>query len=432
MRLATWTPATRKALAGSLLMLSMAVLSACGGGSGSGAEGAVNTPAPAAGGVVDVYSSLPMRGPSAQETIALANGIRLAMAEAGDRAGRFDVEYTSLDDSVGPAGWDASQTAANARKAAADPRAVYYIGEFDDAASKVSMPILNEAGIPQVSPTNTYVGLTISQPGGAANQSVSYAPTGTRTYLRIVPVDSVQGAALVLAMKQAGCRRVAVVDDREPDGASLAKLFELETRFYGADLVAAASIDPDGPGVGPYAATLEHARPGCVLLAGVASPGVVALTRQIHAALPTARIFAPGDMCTSGWTNPRDGGVPASIDPLIQCTAVTRGFAAYPGGRAFLAAYRARYGVADPNPYAILGYEAMKLGLSTIAGLGADGDSKSAVVSALFSTTSRHSVLGTYGFDKNGDTTQRAYGLYEVGPSGDPVFVRTITPPHVL
>jgi hypothetical protein len=74
----------------------------------------------------------------------------------------------------------------------------------------------------------------------------------------------------------------------------------------------------------------------------------------------------------------------------------------------------------------------MKLGLSTIAGLGADGDSKSAVLSALFSTADRRSVLGTYSFDRNGDTTLRACGLYRVGRSGDPVFVRTITPPHVL
>ena len=71
----------------------------------------------------------------------------------------------------------------------------------------------------------------------------------------------------------------------------------------------------------------------------------------------------------------------------------------------------------------------MKLGLSMIAGLGTNGDSESAVLSALFSTTDRHSVLGTFGFDKNGDTTLRSHGLYKLGPSGDPVFVETITPP---
>jgi branched-chain amino acid transport system substrate-binding protein len=423
--------ATSKALAGSLLALSVAALSGCGGSSGGSTAGAAGIPLPTAAKVVHVYSSLPMRGPSATDTIALANGIRLAIAQAGGRAGRFTVQYTPLDDSLGSAGWDASQTAANARRAAADPRSVYYIGEFDDGASEVSMPILNAAGIPQLSPASTNVGLTVER-GGASGQTAPYAPTGTRTFLRIVPADSAQAAALLLAMRQAGCARVAVADDQEPDGAALAKLIELEQRFYGVGAVSSTSVAPTGSGLRAYAAVLRRDRPGCVLLAGVASRGAVALTEAVHVVLPTARIFAPGDMCTSGWTNPRYGGVPAAVDPLIECTSVTRRLSDYPGGKAFLAAYRATYGVAEPSSYAILGYEAMKLGLSTIAGLGADGDSRSALLSALFSTTDRHSVLGTYGFDRNGDTTLRSYGLYRVGPSGDPVFVRTITPTHVL
>ena len=74
----------------------------------------------------------------------------------------------------------------------------------------------------------------------------------------------------------------------------------------------------------------------------------------------------------------------------------------------------------------------MKLGLSTIAGLGANGDSKSAVLSALFATAGRRSVLGTYSFDKQGDTTLRSIGLYKVGPNGNPTFVKTLMPAHVL
>ena len=75
-----------------------------------------------------------------------------------------------------------------------------------------------------------------------------------------------------------------------------------------------------------------------------------------------------------------------------------------------------------------LGRAELQLG----AGLGANGDSKSAVLAALFSTTDRHSVLGTYSFDRDGDTSLRSYGLYKVGPGGNPTFLRTITPPRVL
>jgi len=100
----------------------------------------------------------------------------------------------------------------------------------------------------------------------------------------------------------------------------------------------------------------------------------------------------------------------------------------YPGGKKFLAAYKAKYGTANPDPYAIYGYEVMKLGLDTIKGLGAKGSDKSAVLTALFATKARSSVLGTYGFDKNGDTTLKSYGLYKVGKDGNPTFERTVTP----
>lgn len=423
---------TCRALAGSLLALSVAALSACGGSTGTTSASAENTSVTGGGKVVDVYSSLPISGPSAPETVALVRGIKLALAEAGNRAGRFTVRYASLDDSNDVSGWNASQTAANARKAAADPRAVYYIGEFDDGASEVSMPILNEAGIPQVSPSNTYVGLTTNAPGSASDEPRRYWPSGTRTYLRIVPSDSVQSAAVLDAMKEAGCVKVAVINDNEPYGTGMARLIELQKRLYGVEVVSDIGIGQSPEGVQSYTERIRLARPQCFLLAGVVSKRTVQLTREVHAALPTAQIFAAAGMCTSSWTNRRDGGVPADIDRLIECTAVTRNLAAYPGGPAFLAAYQARYRVANPNPYAILGYEAMRLGLSTIASLGTNGDRKSAVLSALFSTTARRSALGTYGFDSDGDTTMRSIGLYKVGPGGDPEFVRTITPPRAL
>ena len=44
-----------------------------------------------------------------------------------------------------------------------------------------------------------------------------------------------------------------------------------------------------------------------------------------------------------------------------------------PEGKEFFDDYKAKYGVENPDPYAIYGYEAMKLGLDTCGKLGADG-----------------------------------------------------------
>src|SRR6059058_1518922 len=201
--------------------------SSAGGGSSSGASG----------GTVDIYSSLPLQGASTSQTIPMVNGIKLALSQAGNKAGQWTVNYQSLDDSTAAAGkWDPGQTAANARKVAADPNAVYYIGEFNSGASEVSIPILNQAGVPQVSPANTYVGLTTNLPGSAPGEPQKYYPTGTRTYLRIVPIDSIQAAADLEAMKSAGCTKVAVANDKEAYGQGLATLDSLEKGFYGVTI----------------------------------------------------------------------------------------------------------------------------------------------------------------------------------------------------
>jgi branched-chain amino acid transport system substrate-binding protein len=426
-----------KVMTGCAVAASMVALAACGssssssssgGGASTGGGSSTPTSTSTGGSTVDIYSSLPLQGSSNAQTIPLVNGIKLALSEAGGKAGNFTVNYQSLDDSTAQAGaWDPTQAAADAKKAAADPKAVYYIGEFNSGASEVTIPILNQAGIPQVSPANTYVGLTTSEKGSAPGEPQKYYPTGTRTYLRIVPRDSIQAASDLLAMKQAGCTKVAVANDKEAYGAGLAQLIELQKAAAGVTVVSNTGIDPKVPNYRSYAATIKSQGADCFLFSGIVANGGVQITKDVNAALPKAKIFGPDGMCTGSWTSAKQGGVPASIDPLIECTVATLDLAAYPGGKAFLAAYKAKYH-ATPDPYAIYGYEAMKLGLDTIKGLGANGSNKADVLKALFATKSRASVLGTYGFDANGDTTLTSYGLYKVGSDGNPVFLKTLTP----
>src|ERR1700758_5325332 len=369
-------------------------LAAAGCSSSSSSSGSSTTSGSSSGGTVDIYSSLPLQGASSAQTIPLVNGIKLALSQAGGKAGQFAVNYQVLDDSTAAAGkWDPGQTAANARKVASDPKAVFYIGEFNSGCSEVSIPILNQAGVPMVSPANTYVGLTTNLPGSAPGEPEKYYPTGKRTYLRIVPIDSIQAAADLIAMKQAGCTKVAVANDKEAYGAGLATLLGLEKGFYGVTITSDTGIDPTSPNFRSYASTIQGQGADCFFFAGIVSNGAVQITKDVHAALPKAKIFGGDGVCTSSYTSQKAGGVPAAIDPLMQCTVATQDLAAYPGGKDFLAAYKAKYGGASPDPYAIYGYEAMKLGLDTIASLGANGDSKADVLAALFAVKSRNSVL---------------------------------------
>jgi branched-chain amino acid transport system substrate-binding protein len=423
-----------KALTGCVLAGAVLVIAACGSSkssstASSSSGGATSTAASSSGNTVDIYSSLPMQGASSAQTVPLVNGVKLAVSQANNKAGNFTVNYQVLDDSTASAGkWDPTQTAADARKAAEDPKTVFYIGEFNSGASEVSIPILNQAGVPQVSPANTYVGLTTNEPGSAPGEPQKYYPTGKRTYLRIVPRDTIQAAAGLLTMKHDGCTKVAVANDKEAYGAGLAQLLELEKGKYGVTITSNTGIDPTAPNFRSYASTIKAEGADCFYFAGIVSNGAVQITKDVAAAIPHVKIYGGDGICTGSYTNPAQHGIPASIGPQVQCTVATQDLAAYPGGRDFLAAYKAKYGVASPDPYAIYGYEVGKLALDTIAGLGAKGNDKAAVLAALFATKARHSVLGTYGFDANGDTTLKSYGLYKVGSDGNPQFERTVTP----
>ncbi len=416
----------RKTVGSCLALGAVVALGACGSSSStsstSGSSGSTS-------GTVDIYSSLPLVGASTAQTKPMVNGIKLALDEAHGKAGNFDVKYTSLNDATAQAGqWEAGQCATDARTAVGDPATVYYIGEFNSGCTEVSLPILNQAAIPQVSPANTLVGITTDEPGHLPGEPDKYYPTGQRTYLRIVPRDTIQSAADLQAMKDAGCTKVAVANDKEAYGAGLATQLELGKDKYGLTITSNTGIDPKQPNFRSYASTIKGEGADCFFFAGIVSNGAVQLTKDVNAALPTAKIFGADGVCTGSYTNEKEGGVPASIDPLIECTVATLNLASLPGGDKFLTAYKAKYGDANPDPYAIYGYEVMKLGLDTIAGLGDQGNDKAAVLKALFATKNRKSVLGTYGFDQNGDTTLKAYGLYKVGPDGNPLFFKALYP----
>ena len=162
-------------------------------------------------------------------------------------------------------------------------------------------------------------------------------------------------------MKQLGCTRVAVADDKTPYGVGLATQIQLNQKTYGITVTGVTPLDPTSPNFRSYASTVKSQGANCVYTA-FDPPGEVELVKDINAAVPTAKIFGGDGVCSGGETNPKMGGFPASIAPLFHCTVATQGLTTYPGGKAFLAAYKAAYGVSSPDPYSIYGYEDMQLG----------------------------------------------------------------------
>ena len=372
-----------------------------------------------------VYSSLPLQGAQRPQTTDMVKGIELALEQAGGKAGDFTIKYESLDDSTAQAGaWTPEATTSNARKAAQDEATAVYIGEFNSGASAISIPVLNEAGVPQISPANTAVGLTSDEPGAAPGEPDKYYPSGQRTYTRIVPKDTIQGAALATVMKEDGCTKVQMTNDKEVYGAGLSKNIESSAEAQGLEIISNEAIDKNAANYRSLAARAVDAGADCFIFSGITANNAVQLYKDFEAALPDAKLYGPDGVAEAGFVDPAEGGIPADVAAKVTTTVATLSPDEYPPeGQEFFDAFREKHNEPNPNPYAIYGYEAMRLALDAIE--RSESGEKADILAALLDTTDRESVLGAYSIDDNGDTTLSDYGVYKV-EGGELVFDRTI------
>jgi branched-chain amino acid transport system substrate-binding protein len=404
-------------------------LTACGdddddtGGGGDGGGGI-------SGDTLTIYSSLPLQGTSKGQSEAVIDGEKLALSEVNSKVGKWTIKYVSLDDSTAqnPGTADEGQTAQNARKAVQDDTTIFYLGEFNSGGTKVSLPILNQANIPQISPSNTYVGLTTDAPGSEPGEPEKYYPAQKKTYARIVPTDTIQGAALATIMQEDGCQSVHIFNDKTTYGAGLARNVETAAKDIGLTVEANDGTDKNAPNYRSLAAQIQA---DCFVGSGVTGENYVQVFKDVAAACPDCKLYGPDGVAEAAFSDPAEGGIPADVGARTKVTVATlspeefekQGIAE---AASFFEAFEAEYGVSQPDPYAIYGYETMKLALDTLKAVGDKANDREAVRAQLLENTKgRNSVLGTYDIDENGDTTLTDYGLYEIN-DGQLEFVKAI------
>jgi branched-chain amino acid transport system substrate-binding protein len=379
-------------------------------------------------GTVTVYSSLPMRGVDSDAATDVERGIRLALEEAGGRAGLFDVRYVSLDDSTRQAGaWDPSREAQNARRAASDESAVAYIGALNSGATALSLPILNEAGVLQVGPTNTITGLTRDEPGAEPGAPEKYYPSGVRTYVRVLPRNTIQSSALALLMDREGCKRAYLIHERMAYGRGLVRSARRFLRRRGVAVVGFHGMRPSAPHYRRLAKAVRNRRTDCMLFGGLAANNAVQLFRDVARAVPRAQLFGGDGVSEPAFTDARRGGLPRRVARRTWLTHPALSRAGYPAeGQDVFGRHRERFGT-GPHRYGIYGYEAMSLVLDAIASAGGQGSERRSVIDAAFATRDRQSVLGAYSIDRFGDTTLTDYGVYRSG-KGRLLWDRVVRP----
>jgi branched-chain amino acid transport system substrate-binding protein len=394
------------------------------GGGDSGGGGGIS------GDTLTIYSSLPLQGTSKGQSEAVIDGEKLALQEVDGKVGKWTIKYVSLDDSTAqnPGTADEGQTAQNARKAVQDETTIFYLGEFNSGGTKVSLPILNKANIPQISPSNTYVGLTTDDPGSEPGEPDKYYPAQKRTYARIVPTDTIQGAALATIMKEDGCSSVHIFNDKTTYGAGLATNVENAAKEVGLKVDGNDGTDRNSANYRSLAAKIKA---DCFVGSGVTGENYVQVFKDVAAACPDCKLYGPDGVAEAAFSDPAEGGIPADVGARTKVTVATLSPEEFEKqgiqeAATFFDGFKEAYNVDQPDPYAIYGYETMKLALDTLKAVGDKANDREAVRKQLLENTKgRKSVLGTYDIDENGDTTLTDYGLYEI-KGGQLEFVKAV------
>jgi len=368
-------------------------------------------PAPSGGTRVKFVSSLPRTGSANAQTTTIVNGIRLALEEAGSKVGEMTIEYEDWDDASAKKGdWDPEVEASNADRAANDKDILFYLGTYNSGAAKISMPVLNKAGVVTISPGNTYPGLT--KPGtGEPNEPGVYRPSGRVTYYRVVPADDIQGKVGAQFAKQRGMKSVYVLYDGGLYGQGIANVFANTAEDIGLKVLSsgAEKIDPKAQEYRSLMTKIKALKPDLVYFGGTTQSNAGQVAKDMVAVGLNAKLMVP-DGCyekafiqAAGATNVNDrvfvtfGGLPPSE---------LKG-----KGAEFVKNYRAKFN-GEPEGYAVYGYVAAKVALEALAKAGKKD--RDAVREAMIGLGQTDGALGTWKFDANGDTSLTAMSVNTV------------------
>lgn len=367
-------------------------------------------------GEIEIWSSLPRQGSSKGQTDTIVNAIQLKLKQIDSKIDGWTIKYVDKDDSTAEAGkWTPERETDNATQAVASDKIVAYLATFNSGAAKLSIPIMCEAGIPMISPANTYPGLTVSE-GAEANEPGVYYPNGcTRNYFRVVPQDNLQGLAAASWANTLEVKDVYVLDDTEIYGKGIADSFELNAKNIGLNVLGHDAAPGKSTDFKALAAKVKASGAELVYYGGITQNNAGQLWKDIREAMGDVYLMGPDGILEDAFLE--------AAGSAAEGTLITFGGGDpenYSGTAAtFKADYEAAYPGSSLQAYSIYGYEAMSVLAAAIETASKAGAAdvkalRAGTIKALSETKDFPGVTGTFSFDANGDTSTKLFTGFEV------------------
>jgi branched-chain amino acid transport system substrate-binding protein len=378
---------------------------ATGGGGGGGG-----------GTAVKVGIELPMSGGEAPNGVPTANGVALALEQ--NSVDGFTITINQQDDAVNGK-HDPNQGAKNISTLANDPQVLFVVGPYNSNVAQAEIPVSNGAGLMQCSPANTAVGLT----KGDAAKALRQTNPDKIAYVRVATTDDNQGAGTAdIAYNEIGAKTAYVLDDTQTYGVGLSDGFTDAYQKFGGQVLQRDGAPDSTTDFTSYVTTARGLNPAVVMYGGVTTSGI-GLFRKQMAGNGLANIpLVGGDGIVDGSADTASSFLNlAGADGDVNTYGTVAAIHDIPNPDKFKADYKAKFNT-DPGSYSAPGYACTQIFLQALAAVGKGQTDVAKLredIRAYVADTSHtyDTVLGTVGFDENGDTTQHTISYYKFDPT---------------
>ena len=368
-----------------------------------------------------IASDLLLQGPVSAGPRAMADAIRLVLEQRDFRAGRYTVGYRSCDDSNAQIGFfDSRACAANANAYAHAKKLVAVLGTYNSACAQVEIPILNRAPggpLAMISAANTYPGLTrpgLPPPWGYRGEPDVFYPTGTRHYVRVLPLDDMHGAAHALLARQLGLSSVYVVHDGSDFWKGLlTNPFRYAARRLGVRIAGTAAYDPESERYDTLADGIARSRAEGVLLAGDPYQGGDRVLKALRARLGKETPILAGFYYQATVPDVLEFIGPAARGLYVTTSDLPRAnLDLTPAAERFMS----DFGQADAG----FVLEAAQTAELVMQAISRSEGTRASVLEELKASRVKDGLLGSFHFDRNGDVTPATVPILRITGSTPP------------
>jgi branched-chain amino acid transport system substrate-binding protein len=403
MRARTWMLA--------LLVIAALAVAACAPAAPAADTGASEAAAPAAGpcddplGCVTVAAGEPIKigyalvtsGPNGSLGTDSQRGMEIAISDIGGEILGHPIEIVGEDTGCSPEGGQAA-----ASKLASDPSLFAVVGTTCSSEARVGAPILTEAGISMISPSNTAPDLTDPEKHVAG-------------YFRTAHNDKVQGrVAAEFVFNELGLTKAATVHDGSVYAQGLVNAFAENFKGLGGEVVSEQAVNVGDTDMRPVLTTIASAAPEAIYYPIFIAEGgfVTAQAKEVPGMENVVLIGADG-LYSPDFLN---AAGPAAEGMYLSSPDFGAFGDAY---QEFLAKHEANYGEPPLSIYHAHAYDATRLIADAIGKVAIqDGDTlyipKGALRDALAATKDFQGLTGNLTCDPTGDCADPRIAVYQI------------------